>query len=415
MTGYWIRHRALLSIILSAAIAVIAGLFFVFPYIIQIADTYNSQSVYKNTSIDFIAPEPSFEQISELPGSNGIEKVFPFFLTKTTVTAGGRSRTTTVLLSDSFDNVDITMYNNKRLVKMSDSEYDNPIIVDWQFCKDTSTDIGDTVSFSIGDMTAEYKIYAIYETNSIYENGTILVQLSAEQKEAIVQKSQNNGYSGMYISANDYNTCQAYLTKDYRPIGRLKDRDRFNSDEQYQVHYDAIMSSGYANEITDFRVRENSLDKKTNPIMLYIGAALSAVLIIIFNAVMSKRGNEKGYFTKYCIPNGLNVKPFYNKSFICELFFFTIAYTGIVLYKFRTSAVFIPESAFSIEIVYVPAAVLIAEIICFISNKSMLKGIIVKEKEKQVKLVQHSGDQVKENLQGESTSMEDSKTEDDSQ
>ena len=91
----------------------------------------------------------------------------------------------------------------------------------------------------------------------------------------------------MYISASDYNTCQTYLTKDYRPMGRLKDRDRFDSDEQYQVHYDAIMSSGYANEITDFRVRENSLDKKVSPLMVWIGTALSAVLIIAFNVSFS--------------------------------------------------------------------------------------------------------------------------------
>ncbi len=380
MTGYWIRHRALLSIILSAVIAVIAGLLFVFPFISQMADNYNSQSVYKNTSIDFIAPEPSFEQKNELSGSNGIDKVFPFFLTKTAVNAGGKSRTTTVLLSDRFENVDITMYNSKRLIKKSGTDFDNPILVDWQFCKDTSTDIGDTVSFSIGDTTAEYKIYAIYETNSIYETGAILAQLSTEQKEAIVQKSQNNGYSGMYISASDYNACQAYLTKDYRPMGRLKDRDRFDSDEQYQVHYDAIMSSGYANEITDFRVRENSLDKKANPIMIFIGAALSAVLMIIFNAVMSKRGCEKVYFTKHCIPKGQNVKPYYNKTFVCELLCFIVAYAAIMFYKFKASTDYIPKSALSIEIAIIPAAVVIAELIAFIMNGSMIKGIIKKEK-----------------------------------
>lgn len=382
MTGYWIRHRALLSIFLSAVIAVVAGLLFVFPFISQIADNYNSQSVYKNTSIDFIAPEPSFEQISELPGSNGIDKVFPFFLTKTAVNAGGKTRTTTVLLSDHFENVDITMYNDKRLIKKSDSDFDNPILVDWQFCKDTASDIGGTVSFSIGNTTAEYKIYAVYETNSIYENGAILAQISTEQKDAIVQNSQNNGYSQMYISANDYNTCQAYLTKDYRPLGRLKDRDRFDSDEQYQVHYDAIMDSGYANEITDFRVRENSLDKKVSPLMVWIGTALSAVLIIAFNVVMAKRGSEKGYFTKHCIPKGQNVKPYYTKSFICELLCFAVAYGVILFLKLNTSAMYIPKSAIGIEIAFIPAAVLVAEIISFSMNNSMIKSITKKEKAK---------------------------------
>lgn len=382
MTGYWIRHRALLSIILSAAIAIIAGLLFVFPFISQIADNYNFQSVYKNTSIDFIAPEPSFEQISELPRNNGIDKVFPFFLTKTSVNTDGKSRTTTVLLSDRFENVDITMYNSKRLIKKSDSDFENPILVDWQFCKDTATDIGDTVSFSMGDTTAEYKIYAIYETNSIYENGAIIAQLSPEQKDAIVQNSQNNGYSGMYISASDYNACQAYLTKDYRPLGRLKARDYFDSDDQYQVHYDAIMSSGYANEITDFRVRENTLDKKVNPIMIYMGAVLSVVLIIVFNAVMANRGCEKGYFTKHCIPKGLNVKPYYNKSFVCELLVFMAAYAGVIFYKYKASANYIPESTFSIEIAIIPAAVVVAEFIALIMNGYGVKKIIKKGKDK---------------------------------
>lgn len=384
MNGYWIKHRAFLSMLICVVLAVIVDLLFVFPYISQIADNYNSQSVYKNTSIDFIAPEPSFEQISELPGSNGIDNVFPFFMTKTSVTAGGKSRTTTVLLSDDFENADFTMYNNKRLIKKSDSDFDDPIFVDWQFCKDTSTDIGGTILFSIGDTTVEYKIYAIYETNSIYENGAILAQISTEQKEAIVQKSQNNGYSGMYISASDYKACQAYLTKDYRPLGRLKDRDCFESDEQYQLqHYDAIMSSGYAKEITDFRVLENSLDKKVDTKIIYIGAFVSAILIILFNVYMANRGVEKGYFTLYCIPNGQNIKPYYTKTLACELLCFVIAYAGVIFLKFKISADYIPKLTFNIYLSVIPAAVVIAELITFILNCLMVKNVINEKLKKQ--------------------------------
>lgn len=382
MTGYWIRHRVILSIVMSAVTALMSGLLFVFPFVSQTAEYYNSQSIYKNSDIDFIAPEPSFEQVSELPGSNGIDKVFPYFLTKTSVNVGGKSRTTTVLLSDNPKNTDITMYNDRRLIKKSDTDFDNPILADWQFCKDTSTDIGDTVSFTIGDNTAEYRIYAIYETNSIYENGAIFAPISSELKDAIALKSRNSGYSGMYISASDYNTCLAYLTKDYRPLGRLKDRSQFDSDEQYQIHYNAIMESGYANEITDFRIRENSLDKKVNSLIIWIGAALSCVLIIAFNVIMSKRGGEKGYFTKYCIPKGLTVKPYYTKSFICELLCFGIFYAAALLLKFKFSEIYIPKSAFGIEIAVIPTAVIVAEIICLSMNYALIKHIIISEKSK---------------------------------
>lgn len=100
MRNYWIRHRLLLTVVLSGAIALIVGLLFVSPYINQRAMNYNNQSIYKNTDIDFIAPEPSFEQISELPGTNGIESVFPYYLTKSQVTVKGSSRTTTEDVQD---------------------------------------------------------------------------------------------------------------------------------------------------------------------------------------------------------------------------------------------------------------------------------------------------------------------------
>lgn len=372
MIVYWIRHRLLFTIIFSAAIAMITGLLFVFPYINQQANNYNAQSIYKNTDIDFIAPEPSFDQASELIGTNGVEKVFPFYLTKIQVTVNGTSRTSTVLLSDQFQNLDITMYNEKRLIKKATSKYENSILVDWQFCHDTSASIGDTISLSIDGKTEEYKIYAIYETNSVYDGGAILAHISAEQKESIMQKSKNSGYSGIYIASNDYSTCRAYLTTDYRPLGRLKAREQFDSEDQYQVHYDAIMSSSYSNEITDFRTRESGLEKKSSALMIWIGAVLSMILILAFNMIMSKRGCEKVYFTKYCVPKGQDGKPYYIMSFLMELILSVVLYIGAVAWRITSSKDFIPTSILDFKIAVIPAAVFIAGIVCIIMNYSMI-------------------------------------------
>ena len=120
MTGYWTRQRAIATLILSVIVALAASILFVYPSILQQAGNYNAQSIYKNSEIDFIAPEPSFDQVKELPGSNGIGKVFPFFMTKTEVQVNGKSRTTTVLLSDDFENIDKTMYNGDRLLEKGD-------------------------------------------------------------------------------------------------------------------------------------------------------------------------------------------------------------------------------------------------------------------------------------------------------
>lgn len=376
MRNYWIRHRLLLTVVLSGAIALIVGLLFVSPYINQRAMNYNNQSIYKNTDIDFIAPDPSFEQISELPGTNGIESVFPYYLTKSQVTVKGSSRTTTVLLSDQFQYLGMTMYNNNRLIKKADVEPENAILVDWQFCHDTEASIGDVVSLSINGKSTEYKIYAIYETNSVYDGGAIIAQITPEQKESIMQNSKNSGYSGMFISADDYNACRAYLTSDYRPLGRLKDRSQFESDEQYQVHYDAIMKTGYSNEITDFRVRESDLSKTDNALMIWIGMVISVAFIFVFNVVMSRRGCEKGYFTKHCIPKGKNVKPYYTLCFLAETLLTIAFYVGVLAWKYVSTDIFIPKAVIDIRIALIPVAIIVAEFVSLLLNNSMLNGIV---------------------------------------
>ena len=375
MGSYWIRHRLVISAGFIVALAVVIGFLFTSPFVSQQSSEYNAQSIYKNTSIDFIVPEPSFEQVAELSGTNGIESVFPFYSTKAQVSVNGTTRSTMVLLSDQFQNVDITMYSEARLIEKADTSFDNPILVDWQFCYDTSAKIGDTVSLVLGGKNIEYQIYAIYETNSVYEGGAILAQISAAEKDAIAQNSKSNGYSGIYVSAGDYSLCRTYLTTDYRPLGRLKDRDQFDSDESYDIHYHAIMDSGYANEITDFRVKANSLDNKPNSLALWIGAFLAAALLISFNVVMAKRGCEKGYFLKHCIPKGQDVKPYYVISLFFEAILFIVLYAIMLFLTSKSSIQFVPNTVYDMNLVVIPAVAIAAEIVAFIMNNSTLSAI----------------------------------------
>ena len=372
MAGYWARHRLLHTLFISAAVALLTSFLFVYPSILRQANEYNSQSIYKNSEIDFIAPEPSFDQVSDLPGTNGIERVFPFFLTKTEVKVNGTSRTTTLLLSDQFQNIDITMYSPSRLIEKADGEYENALLADWQFCYDTGSKIGDLVSINIGNQTKEYTIAAIYETNSIYNGGAVMAEISNEQKDSIANQSSNNGYSGMYVTAEDYSVCRSFLTTEYRPLGRLKDRSEFSDDDQYKVHYDAIMNSGYANEITDFRARESELDRTSSSLMVWIGAVLTIGLLIGFNMIMSGRGCERVYFTKQRIPKGLSVKPYYGTAFVLEMLLSVGLYMAFIILRLKAADEYIPSSAVGLKVVVVPVAIIIAEAICLIMNYSMV-------------------------------------------
>lgn len=192
---------------------------------------------------------------------------------------------------------------------------------------------------------------------------------------------------------------QTYLTTEYRPLGRLKSRDQFSDDAQYQVHYDAIMSSGYANEITDFRARESSLSKAESSFMVWLGAVIAAAALLVFNLIMSKRGCEKVYFRKHCLPKGQDVKSYYSISFVLELLLSVVLFGALLFLRINLSKEYIPGSAIGFKIAIVPAAMVIAEIICLAMNKLM-----VSELTKQVEAEMRKKKQQEEKIRNESES-----------
>ena len=209
-----------------------------------------------------------------------------------------------------------------------------------------------------------------------------MAKISVEQADGIKNNSKNGGYSGVYIAADDYNACRTYLTTDYRPLGRLKDRDSFESDEQYQIHYDAIMSAGYANEITDFRVRESTADNAGGDLMIWLGAALVVALSIAFNVVMAKRGCEKVYFAKHCIPKGQEVKPYYKTAFAFETILQIALFAGVLIVKLNMADTYIPRAAVDVKLLAIPAATVIAEIVCLAMNNSLVSKMTEEAKRK---------------------------------
>ncbi len=398
MGGYWSRHRLVYSLVASIAVALISSLLFAFPFINQRAKEYNSQSIYKKSGIDFIAPEPSMEQVEELPGNNGIDRVFPYFITKMDIDVNGKSRATNVLLSDRMQNMDMTMYCDARLIEKGNSDVKQPAYVDWSFANDLGIKTGDSFTLTIAGSEVDYMVAAIYETNSVYDEGAILLPITAEQKEIIRKNASNNGYSGMYVAASDYAACKTYLTTEYRPLGRLKDRVQFGSDEQYQIHYNAIMDSGYANEITDFRIKKSNAESGASFILVAAAALLSIATFIIFNLVMYNRGDEKVYFTKNSIPKGQNVLPYYKITFGFELFILEAVFVAGLLLRIMSSKHYIPREAISPVLVIIPIAYVLAEIICVKMNGAKVKVIEkqVEEQRKKKQAEQHKGNEQQE-------------------
>ena len=106
--------------------------------------------------------------------------------------------------------------------------------------------------------------------------------------------------------------------------------------------------------------------------MPLLGAVLMVLAVVIFNVLMAKRGCEKVYFTKYCIPKGQDVKPYYTTSFLAELLLSICLYAIFLLIELKMTSEFVPISAIGVKSLIIPVAITCAEIGCLWVNRSRI-------------------------------------------
>ena len=166
------------------------------------------------------------------------------------------------------DSLEFTMYNDCRLISKLDG-LSNPLYADYKFTKDNNVELGDEIEFN----GIKFQVGRIYETNTYY-GSAVFVPLIGEQKVLI--ESVSKSYSGAYLKVNDISKSDAYL-RNYKPMGRLKTRADFNTDEEYQIHYNSWNNANYYNEITSFNTKRESVNLKTE-VNFYIAVVISSLL-----------------------------------------------------------------------------------------------------------------------------------------
>jgi hypothetical protein len=331
------------------------------------------QGIYKNEKMDFDIPSPSFSQIEQLEQESFIESVFPYYYTETDVSVNGKERETNLFFSDAMDKLGQTMYCSSRLIEKSNKDFENPILVDYQFVKDTGAALGDTVSVTFGTTKIDFQIAAVYETNTYYDGGAIMAYWGGLQKEAIMTMSPNLTYSGAYVQAAQYSQCKQYFDTQYKPYGRLRDASEFATQEAYETHYNAFMSASYANEITDFSVQakdanlkaEDKMNAANQNVLIACGVALAAMLI--FNLLMWVRNSERKYFASRKVRGAGNVVVYY--------LFSTIFQAAILIGGITAAIMIIP----TMSEFYLPTEVVTTKSIVFIIANAIISILVLVE------------------------------------
>ena len=227
-------------LLLFLAISFVVGGFFLNSYL----KTESKYNIAK-TSVDFVIPSPSQAQVDSIANLEHVNSVVPYGFASKSLNKDGKTINTNVFIVNSIDDVASTVFSDELLISRSKETPKNSMFVSSKVADTLKLAIGDDVSLAVFEKEVTFTIAAIYEDDQRNVGGMVMVVLSGDLASA---KPQDYKYSGAYISSNNYQATKEYLNN-YKPLGDLRPREDFSSDELYQAYLDFRESADYTKSI----------------------------------------------------------------------------------------------------------------------------------------------------------------------
>lgn len=387
MKKKWAKYYFLLGSVIAIVLALICSFAFVQSNVNQLEDKHTFESIYTETKIDFIIPSPSFTQISELESAGtGIKTVTPYYETATAVDVNGKKANGTTLLFPDVSKAGTTPYCASRITSGETAISAMTAVVDKDFANKNQCKIGDTVKISIGGTEMTFTVSAISVKNTYYENGSIALFLNEENASKLV--GENVRFSAAYVEAADEAVCENYLKNDYKPLGRLKDKAEFASEDAYNQHVENFNNADWSKEITNCKENYATLSVKYANVdtsakrNLVIAAALVLLAIVIFNAVLLKATDLTQMMREYLIKKGgtqRQIASFYNGGIVFN--FVEFAGISFALYYLIISKAGVKMSDYLIHaLVPILVAIATSVIMMVIANVAVKKMYTAKRR-----------------------------------
>lgn len=124
MTKKWIKYYLFIGAFIMLILVLAGSFLFVKDNISQAEQKRTFESIYVDTTIDFIVPSPSIQQANELESdaNTGIEVFTPYYETSSGVSINGSVvNKGAILLFPSAEKLEYSPYTSKRVLQGSDS------------------------------------------------------------------------------------------------------------------------------------------------------------------------------------------------------------------------------------------------------------------------------------------------------
>ena len=346
MSKKWVKYYLLIGTIMMLVLAFSGSHFFLNVNLNQAEQKRTFESIYTDTSIDFVIPSPTQQQIQELDHSpdSGIEVITPYYTTKAVSINGAAANKGVAILFPEKDKLEYTPYVSARVLKGKSSFDCGDAIVDNMFLQLNHCAIDDKVSVTLAGNNYEFSITSIVEDNTLFKEGTVALILSADQNEYLIQNAIT--YGSAYIKASDYTRCKDYLYNEYKPMGRLKEQSAFADSDSYSQYLEDFNNSDWSKEITNLKENYNTLKVKyenTESDIFFnniVFAAIVALVIFVMNIYFASNKNIKKYMRDYLLKkNGTKSKiaGFYRKGIVFNLIVFAASCFALYFLSLRES------------------------------------------------------------------------------
>lgn len=243
-------------------------------------------SYYSLCDFDFIIPSPWYSQIKDIKNKDFVSSIVPYFVMKKRLTGNGKSSDVNLFFIEQSYGLQNTAYSNSLLFE-GNTMSATTIVIDESTKKSLQLNIGDVISFSIGNSSFDYKVSGVSYDNKFSNYPTAIVYYEGKIKSEIEKTIENLAYSGAYVKASDISKAESYFIKDYRAMGKVGEPFWYDSMEAYSFMKESIENQSLAKEvinISQLRTIENAnlVDKKKdNALILLITVVIVSISYII--------------------------------------------------------------------------------------------------------------------------------------
>lgn len=384
--NYYIKNRLLYSLIFVVLISSLISIVFIRSSVNNHIEALESISDYKNRVIDFDVPRPSAQQIEQLEALGHIDAAIPYYFSQIALLHGNNEEVSVdIIMFESLTDMEQSMFNSTRFLDKSDLADSRSIFLDYKTAAELGYKAGDDVSISFLGQTINLKVGGILETTNYYSK-PIVVGLYLEPFSTIVNdvRGSSIGYTGAFIVSNTTFTTISYLQQDYRPLGLLRSRDEFSSEESYQIHLNAILGSNYSSEITVFDdlqnrdVLESQRLSSSSILSSVLGGVVLFFSLLVFHFLMVNRESESSFFKSQLL-SGKDIHPYYRIAAFGEAVVTFLVIFFSTLFYFSANQTYLTIGSYWLVLVILVIILMIESFVGYGFSLAYINGRLVKK------------------------------------